>query len=552
MSFYEMAWTITVMVSRKEPDEIKLLVNERVPYPVIDYMGRPVKEYVIHVPLPQKLVPYDLRDNKPVMLRVFKACVAHEAGHAYLTNPLIYENWKSEKDTRTAGFVTNLIEDYIVETFLSSKWAGLGGDLAVANAVAYLRAYPVDKFDNKLKRIIAATASKAFIGCIKGNISKTEEKVVDAVFEVLCKVKWSSQPNILVSAAEKIYNKLVKCGSSDRILNYPTAPHHDGKSSSEFFKGHVNFEENAEEMIDEAISKVLKKKGLKDIFSKENYSEAEYVFYREELSTQKQRKILDVYQKNPFHFLGIGYPKNDYAKYLRARRKIAGSMKRIIAVLAQLKSDYDEESLQRGGLLDLNEAIQTVASQSNRTDIFRKWTRSGSSTAWAILVDNSQSLTGVKWELTQTAVCLAEVANGLMESMAWALYAFSDAFWIVKDFDEKYDKKVKYRLGGLEPRGSTYLPDALKVAVPRLLTRPHNYKAIIVVTDGEPHGYEGIAEETKTAIKTVEKSGISLIAVGLGNKKVEKYFRNWCYVNTLPDLAKNLSRLYYSIALLSV
>ena len=542
-----MAWTIAVMVSRKSPNELKVLSDDRVPYPVIDYVGRPVKEYIIHVPLPKKLVPYELRENEVVMLRIFKACVAHEAGHAYLTDPLIYETWRSKKDKRIAGFVTNLLEDFRVEAFLSSKWAGLGGDLALANAVAYLRAYPVDEFDDKLKRVMAATASKAFIGCVKGNLSKKEERAVEAVFKVLKGVKWSSQPDLLVSAAEKIYNKLFECGSSDKILSYPSAPHQNGKTSSEFFKSHVDFKENAQKMIEKTIYDILKKKP-KNVFTKEDFSEAEYVFYREELSEGKDKKTLDFYQKNRFHFVGVGFPKNDYAEYLRAKRKIAGPMRRIISVLAQLKSDHDEEPLQRGGLLDLTEAIQAVASKSNRTDVFRKWTRSGTSTAWAILIDSSQSLTGVKWELTQTSVCLAEVANGLMESVAWALYSFSDIFWITKDFDEKYDRKIKNRLGGLVTRGSTYLPDALRMAVPRLLTRPQNYKAIIVVTDGEPHGYEGIVEETKEAVKMVEKSGINLIAVGLGNKKVQKYFRNWCYVNTLQDLAKNLSRLYFSIA----
>ena len=553
MSFYETAWTMAVMVSRKSPDEIKVLVDDRVPYPVIDYMGRPVREYILHVPLPKKLVPYDLKENKVVMLRIFKACVAHEAGHAYLTDPLIYEAWRSEKDRKIASFVPNLLEDYRVEAFLSSKWTGLGGDLALANAVAYLRAYPVEEFDDKLKRVMAATASKAFVGCVKGNLSEEEEAMVDDISTALREVKWSSQPSLLISTAEKIYHKLVECGSSDKILNYPTAPHQDGKTSSEYFRGHVpGLEENTQETIKETISDILKKKkNLKGIFNKDDFSEAEYVFYRDELYTEKDKRILDFYQKNRFHFIGIGLPKNDYAKYLRAKRKITGPLSRILGVLAQVKSDYAEEPLQRAGLLDLTEAIQAVASKSNRTDVFQKWEKSGSSTAWAILIDNSQSLMGVKWELTQTSVCLAEVANGLMETMAWALYAFSDTFSIVKDFDEKYDKRVKYRLGGIITGGPTYLPDALKVAVPRLLTRPQNYKTIIVVTDGQPHGYEGIIEETKNAVKVVERSGINLIAVGLGSKKVQNFFKNWCYVNTLQDLAIDLTKLYFTIAMLT-
>jgi len=551
LSFYETAWTIATMVSRRSHDEIRVLVDERVPYPVIDYLGRPPKEYVLHIPLPEKLVPRDLRENKVVMWRIFKACVAHEAGHAYLTNPLIYEGWRQGKDEGIASFVANLIEDYRIEAFLSSKWSGLGRDLSLANVVAYMRSHPVDSFNRRLKRVMAAVASKAFVNSVKGRISAEEMRIVDSVCRVLKEVKWASQPDLLVSAAERVYKELARCGSSTKIRSFPVAPHRDGGSSSEYFRDAViGFGASAEE-ITEKLSSAFEEVGIRGVFSGEEVSEADYVFYREMVSTEKEKRIMGLYRKNQFNFAGIDYPKRDYAEYLRARRTIMGTMRKILDILSQVRTDYEEAPLQRSGLIDLTEAIQAVASQSSRTDVFRKWEKSVSSSAWAILVDSSQSMVGETWKLKQTSICLAEVASGLMDHIAWALCTFSDTFLIVKDFDEAYDRGIKYRLGGLVPRGPTFLPDALRVVTPRVLTRPQNYKVIIVVTDGQPHGYEGIEGETADAVREVERSGITLMAAGLGTTKVREFFRNWCCVNSLEDLAKNLTRLYLTLSLQS-
>ncbi len=83
---------------------------------------------------------------------------------------------------------------------------------------------------------------------------------------------------------------------------------------------------------------------------------------------------------------------------------------------------------------------------------------------------------------------------------------------------------------------------------PRLSLVPQVYKVILVVTDGQPHGYEDIQEETEKAVKSLEKKGSSLIAIGIRSKKVQRYFRNFCYVDDFGDLAKNFVGLYYAVS----
>ncbi len=548
MSFYDTAWAIATMVSRRSYEEMRLLVDDRVPYPHISYVGRPVKEYVLHIPLPDRLVPFDLRENLIVKWRVFKACVAHEAGHAYLTDPLIYEPWRYGKDDKLSSFTINLIEDYRVESFLALKWAGLGGDVALANAVAYLRFHPLDRFDDELKRIMAATASKVFIGAIKGNPSKEEKRTIEEISRILDGVKWTNKPKALISAAERIYGELSRYGQPDALQSYPVIPHHDGRYSSVFFSSTIlNDDGDADKVLREALSKLSLGDLAEKIFGSEANSEANYVFHNEELRRRRDEETLKLYQRDKLNFLSIGFPKSDYSEYLRVKRRVNKVIRSILSTLAMVKTDYEEEPHQRAGLIDLHEAVQAVASESSRSDIFKQLERSASSSAWAILIDASESLLASKDTLKEVSVCLAEVANGLMPQYSWGLYVFSDVLMILKDFEERYDRRVKSRLGNLMVGGATYLPDALEVASKRILKLPQSYKVIVVVTDGQPHGYENIVEETEKTVKEVEKSGVTLIAIGVRSAKPKRYFRNFCYVNSFEDLARNFVRLYYSI-----
>jgi len=547
LSFYDTAWTITMMVSRKSYEEVRLIVDERVPYPHIDYFGRPVNDYLLHLPLPEKLVPVDLRENKLIMWRTFKACAAHEAGHVYLTDPLVYEQWKYQKDPKISSFIANLIEDFRVEHFLASKWPGLGADLALANAVAYLRFRPLDDFHDRLKRMMVALVCKAFLNGVKGDLTEHERRTLEGIERALERVKWVSHPNLIVSVADKIYEELSRYGSSDSIRAYPVAPPREGRPLSEYLRStFLDPDEDVQTIIEKHTKYVQEQSRLKKAFSKDALSEVSYVFHRENTLRAKEERILGLYQKEKSNLLGIDFPQNDYAEYLRLKKGIIPIVRRILSVIAQIRPDYDEEPHQRGGLIDLNDAIQAVASESQRSDVFKQLQRSSASTAWAVLVDNSESLSTRSDVLKQVSICLAEVAPGLMSPNSWALYTFSDSLSIVKDFEEKYDKRVQFRLGGLRTGGPTFLPDALRVIAPRLSLVPQVYKVILVATDGQPHGYENIQEETENAVKAIEKTGLSLIAIGIRSRKAQRYFRNFCYVDDFEDLAKNFVGLYYA------
>ena len=307
---------------------------------------------------------------------------------------------------------------------------------------------------------VVVVVSKVFTNRVKGDLKDYEKDTLNRIQDALERVKWISQPNLMISVADKIYADISRYGSSDNIRTYPIAPPRDGSPSAEYFRNtFLGPGEDVQAVIENAMKYIQEQSHLKKAFSKDAISEVDYVFHVESTLREKEKKILSLYQKDKFNLVGIGFPQSDYAEYLRLKRGVIAIVRRILSVISQVKSDYDEESHQRSGLIDLNDAIQAVASESQRSDVFKQLQREAASTAWAIIVDNSESLSTRSDVLKQVSICLAEVADGLMDPSSWALYTFSDALSIVKDFKDKYDKRVQYRLGGLKTGGPTYLPD---------------------------------------------------------------------------------------------
>ncbi len=547
MNLHEVAWTIASMISRREPHEFKLIMDSRVPYPLIQYVGRPVSEYVLHIPTPEKLVPDDvsLSPLDVVRLRVFRACVAHEACHIYLTNPIIYETSFACKHP-LAGFASNLVEDTRVETFLAQKWAGIGRDIAFANAVAYLRFQPLDTATSRHKRILLAAIMQTFCGKIKGILSEDEATDAGKICEVLKSVRWSSDAKELLAAVESICNIASPegvGGGSNLVL-----PHQDGKKGWEFQRyigAHVVPEDFAE-----ALKQVSAHMELDNAFvetSKNDLAETESIFSQEDLGEKLKSRIEEKLKLKPTRLRYVGFSPRDYGEYLRVRDKVMPLLKSIENQLAMVVTEISEIPAQPSGILDMGEAVQSVASETPKMDIFLRWSAAERGSAWAVLLDNSLSMAKNEETVREMAIVFAEVLKNLCAQERWGLYAFSDVFLVLKDFDEGYNKEVASRLGGVTCGGGTFLPDAVELALSRLLQRPESLKTLVVISDGQPQGYLGIEEAMKNTAKLVERSGVVTLRIGFKNDDV-RYFRNNCRVKSIHDLPKEFIKQYLALA----
>ncbi|MEM2546586.1 MAG: VWA domain-containing protein, partial [Candidatus Bathyarchaeia archaeon] len=244
-------------------------------------------------------------------------------------------------------------------------------------------------------------------------------------------------------------------------------------------------------------------------------------------------------------FEDFTFPVEDYAEFQRRKELLGSPARRILHQLRLLKNISGEDFKQESGFIDLQEAIQVIASKSQRTDIFFREELQTREDAWSILIDASQSLNMFKGEVKGIALCLAEVARLLiLNQNSWGMYAFNNKFYIIKDFSERYDARVRARIGGLTHGGFTYLPDAILLAAQALKGRLEEARVLVVVSDFFPAGYDDAEEKLKEVIKKVERMGVGIIGIGVNSSAVKRYIRTSCVVESPYDLIKKFTRAF--------
>ena len=87
-------------------------------------------------------------------------------------------------------------------------------------------------------------------------------------------------------------------------------------------------------------------------------------------------------------------------------------------------------------------------------------------------------------------------------------------FYVVKDFDEKYDDQVKRRIGGINYQNNTRLGAAIRHATARLAKQDARTRLLIVLSDGRPYDHDyGDAryarEDTREALRQAKSEGIT-------------------------------------------
>lgn len=87
-------------------------------------------------------------------------------------------------------------------------------------------------------------------------------------------------------------------------------------------------------------------------------------------------------------------------------------------------------------------------------------------------------------------------------------------FYVVKDFDEKYDDQVKRRIGGINYQNNTRLGAAIRHATARLAKQDARTRLLIVLSDGRPYDHDyGDAryarEDTREALRQAKNEGIT-------------------------------------------
>ncbi|HLG37730.1 MAG TPA: hypothetical protein VI338_06310 [Nitrososphaera sp.] len=277
------------------------------------------------------------------------------------------------------------------------------------------------------------------------------------------------------------------------------------------------------------------------------WQEIFFEFVREIKFREKIKEKLLQATRN-LNFSDVLFPNCDYVNFSRMQAELSADIRKISERVRMVKNTFDENTFQELGTIDLQLAIQAIASESRRNDIFTRDEELSKEESWTILIDSSKSLSGPGSELRAVAICLAETAHTILGSSPWGMFAFSDELMCIKDFAEKYDNLIKARIGGLKMSGLSHIPDAIRAC--SNLVKPYSKERnfMILVSDGLPSGYSRIEEEFSASVKELRRTGIHLIAMGLGSQSIKKTIKNARVVEKPTDIAKEFIEVYMNLS----
>jgi len=570
MEFFDYAWATSFQITKKKHEEVKVLVRDDLTFPLL---GKDSEGYVICLPEPKRiskkfmkfqglLLNVNNEFHRKVLWQLFRASVFHLSLHVATSGFESYIDWARDKDHNLALYVASIIEDAAVAAHVKTAWSPLIPDMALANTISYLRLKPSNLVFDDSFRIMAAILSYFTVGKGKGKLSKKMQKDVNDTVCHLRQIEDITSKRVAenqnketitqnpkndflnqkkLETADKIYWKLYEYGKPPGILALPYTENYGGESI--FRKNIIATEEEFNSILEMAFAKL----GSNVFIDESCERETTQAFSTWEAKETHEQKILEGYKEilANTHFLGIEFPKEDYTEYLRSKQVLSSPVRRVMEKLRLLKNITGEDFRQESGLVDLQEAIQIIASKSQRTDIFVREELQTREEAWAIVIDASHSLNLFKGEVRGIALCLAETAKNLiLNRAAWSMFAFSDKFYIVKDFSENYSTRIRARIGGLKHSGLTYLSDGLTIVTNALRRHIEQAKIIVVVSDFFPSGYMEIENELAQNIKQMDRTGIGLIGIGVKSRAVKNYFRHSCVVDTPYDLMKKFTKAF--------
>ena len=557
MNFFDFALSTAHQITKKSSDKLKILLHDDLRYP---YLGKDSRGFVLHLVKPKKLdekrvcfqgLKFNLQNptHKKIIWYLFKASVYHLSMHSLLSDFSLYSKWARGKNSNLSTFVISLLEDAIINKHLKQSFRWVLPEIAYANTVSFLRMKDVKELSNGISRIMASMLLNYSLGKVKGSLEDDMLTDVKAITSILQKIGENPTADEKLDAATKIYDAMTVYGETFEVPSLLYAESHG--TNDLFYEQSMPNEEEIQQLLVEALTaldtEIKDEEQLKTVLQSLKENEAQQVFTAWQEYENSKLKILRDYVEigKGTRFEDFEFPKEDYTEFQRRREVLGGPIRRILYRLRLLKNVGGEDFRQESGFVDLQEAVQVIASKSQRTDIFMREELQTREDAWSILIDASHSLNMFKGEVRGIALSLAEVAKMLiLDQNSWGMYAFNNKFYVIKDFSEKYDSRVRARIGGLTHGGFTYLPDAVLLAAQALIKRLEEARVLVVVSDFFPAGYEGAEEKLKENIKKIERMGVGVIGVGVNSRAVKQYLRTNCVVEGPYDLMKKFTKVF--------
>lgn len=486
-SFLDFVEDVFYAFSQVKPGSIEVIFSKRTQFPIIKFDP----ELEIVIPLPRKhdekyVLEGMMFDNdhngRKNLWCMFLATIYHLASHACVSRYSIYDQWRKNKTEDICLRVIDFIEDVAVERYISHTSPEIFENIKNINF--------------KFMQQIQATSSKSpAVYDLKISGFDNEEKIENIRTDLL------NRQDDIISFADLLYKnrELLPKQNLPYCELYDTTQTLRVEEKSPDFEPFGVFKENIERLDELWL-----------------------------IDEQLKSKLLRTYGKylKDLNFDSVVIPQGNFHNFTQLKENASPLLRRIRQQIRMVANLVDEPRTDQIGYLNMQLAIQAIASEGQSTDIFERDEIKRVEEAWAIVVDKSASMSLRFDQIKEFAVCVSESANELAgKSDAWALFSFDNNFQILKDFKEKYNHEVQARIGSLENNGLSLLPDALELTRRILSNDPRERKYIFVITDGHSSGYERINQHLTKIAKKLDASGISLIAIGV-SKSTSKRFRN--------------------------
>ncbi len=582
MDLFEYAWLTSFQITKKKHEDVKILLRDDVKYPTL---GKEKRGYVICLAKPKRRkdgrisylgLLFDSGNDvhKRILWQTFKASVFHLSMHVAASNYEAYADWSKSKNIDAATFIVSMLEDAVVKAGLKTLWTPFIRDVAIADTVSYLKMKPAHLILDPALRFMACLISDYATGAVRGNMQArmaTDVNVIASalnetqkvVQNELGKISTSEQNEDIsrritdlsllqrLATADMMYEAMMKYGEPTEVPSLLYTENHG--SDSVFFGSDVPSQREIEENLKGSLAtlQASANNGVEGLADKALGNEVSQVFSAWESKENAERKILENLRilGNGSRFRSFEFPHEDFSEYVYGKTLLSSPIRRVLDRLRLMKNLAGEDYRHEMGSLDMQEAIQVVASKSQRTDVFVRDELQSREDAWVVLVDASHSLKSFTGEVRGITLCLSEVARSLFPSQnAWSAFAFNDRFYVVKDFSENYNNRIRARIGGLDQGGMTYLTDAMMLATRILKKRTEESKLMVVVSDFFPSGYVGAEDALRSCVKKIENSGTGVIGIGVRSRAVKNYFRINCVVDNPFELMKKFVDAFFELS----
>lgn len=517
-TFLDFASQIFYDISKKNPEDEIFLLSATTQYPILSFT--PESQAII--PLPRK------RNEKHVfegfafentengwrdLWSFFLATVYHLAAHAAVSQHHIYNRWCKNKTPEICWKVIDFIEDIVVEKYLST----INSD--ALNNIKNIDSILMKKYKNNNTRSSVN---------IKNNFSTLylveNQKRIDKIKkEILLKRSGADHIQNMLTCADMLYK------TRELLPHYvlPYCEHHNALETIALEKNNMNFQPQGL-FVEDVIM-------LEDLWNAEEENKA---------------RILRRYKKHTrdLNFDEIIIPSGDINAYLQIKSQNNILLRKIRDGIRMVTNVQDDPRIREIGIIDMQYAIQAIASESSAVEIFEQDEIRRSEEAWVILIDCSASMKLKFNKMKEFALCVAETANELTgRNDAWSLYGFDSKFTIIKDFKEKYSQEVKARVGALKSGGLSFVPDAIELGNRLLNEDARERKYLFVITDGQPSGYDKFEKRLQKLVKNIGMSGVGIIGVGIKDD-FKQFFSNSCDSSNLRDMVTKFIKTYRDAA----